>query len=338
MFVSGAFTAPKDIPTTVAEASGAASKAGALVSENRVSIDTVVKETPEIDVKGQEPRIGVFVCDCGINISGTVDVPSVVEYAKTLPNVVFAEENKYTCSADSQERIKELIKEHKLNRVVVASCTPRTHEALFQSTIKEAGLNLFLFEMANIRDQCSWIHMHEPEKATQKSKDLVRMAIAKSRLLEPLSKSRLGVTHSAVVVGGGLAGMTAALDIAQQGFKVELIERTGELGGKDEQAADARGRKEPEDRHARDHQERPGQQEHHRAHELRAGGPDRIRRQLQGQDQRAGDRDRRRRRGGRRRGVQAQGVPVRCRTRTSSPSSSWRRSCTTDRCTPRRSP
>lgn len=232
VFVSGAFTAPKDIPTTVAEASGAASKAGALVCENRVSIDTVIKETEETDVKGQEPRIGVFVCDCGINIRGTVDVPSVVDYAKTLPNVTFAEENKYTCSADSQERIKALIKEHKLNRVVVASCTPRTHEALFQSTIKEAGLNMFLFEMANIRDQCSWIHMHEPEKATQKSKDLVRMAIAKSRFLEPLSKSKLGVTHAAVVVGGGLAGMTAALDIAQQGFKVELVERTGELGGR----------------------------------------------------------------------------------------------------------
>jgi heterodisulfide reductase subunit A2 len=245
VFVSGGFTAPKDIPTTVAEASGAASKAGALVFENRVSIDTVVKETPEIDVKGQEPRIGVFVCDCGINIKGTVDVPSVVEYAKTLPNVTFAEENKYTCSADSQERIKSLIKEHKLNRIVIASCTPRTHEPLFQSTIKEAGLNMFLFEMANIRDQCSWIHMHEPEKATQKSKDLVRMAIAKSRFLEPLSKSRLGVTPSAVVVGGGLAGMTAALDIAQQGYKVELVERTGELGGRMNKLLTPEGGKSP---------------------------------------------------------------------------------------------
>jgi heterodisulfide reductase subunit A len=232
IYVSGAFSSPKDIPTTVAEASGAASKAGKHVCDNRISIDDVVKETPETDIKGQEPRIGVFVCDCGINIKGTVDVPSVVEYAKTLPNVVFAEESKYTCSADTQETIKKMIKEHALNRVVVASCTPRTHEALFQSTIKEAGLNMFLFEMANIRDQCSWIHMHEPEKATAKSKDLVRMAIAKSRFLEPLSKSRLSVTHKAIIVGGGLAGMTAALDIAAQNFHVDLVERSNELGGK----------------------------------------------------------------------------------------------------------
>ena len=166
IYVTGAFSAPKDIPTTVAEASGAAAKAGAHVFNNRVSIDTVVKEVPETDVAGQEPRIGVFVCDCGINIRGTVDCPSVVEYVKALPNVVYAVENKYTCSADTQEAIKKAVKEHNLNRVVVASCTPRTHEALFQSTIKEAGLNPFLFEMANIRDQCSWIHMHEPEKAT----------------------------------------------------------------------------------------------------------------------------------------------------------------------------
>ncbi|HOE53348.1 MAG TPA: FAD-dependent oxidoreductase, partial [Methanomassiliicoccales archaeon] len=177
VYVTGAFSAPKDIPTSVAEASGAAAKAGSHVFNNRVSIDTVVKEVPETDVTGQEPRIGVFVCDCGINIRGTVDVPSVVEYVKTLPNVVYAAENKYTCSADTQESIKKMIKEHKLNRVVVASCTPRTHEALFQSTIKEAGLNPFLFEMANIRDQCSWIHMHEPEKATEKAKDLTRMAV-----------------------------------------------------------------------------------------------------------------------------------------------------------------
>ncbi|QLH75377.1 MAG: CoB--CoM heterodisulfide reductase iron-sulfur subunit A family protein [Methanomassiliicoccales archaeon] len=232
IYVTGAFSSPKDIPTTVAEASGAAAKAGRHVFDNRISIDQVVKETPETDVRGQEPRIGVFVCDCGINIRATVDVPSVVEYVKTLPNVVYAEENKYTCSADSQELIKKKIKEHNLNRVVVASCTPRTHEALFQSTIKEAGLNQFLFEMANIRDQCSWIHMHEPEKATAKAKDLVRMAVAKSRFLEPLTKSKLGVTHSAVVVGGGLAGMTAALDIAAQNFHVDLIERSDKLGGK----------------------------------------------------------------------------------------------------------
>jgi len=229
VYVTGAFSAPKDIPQSVAEASGAASKAGSQVFQNRVHY--VAPETKEIDVTGQEPRVGVFVCDCGINIRGTVDCPDVVEYAKTLPNVVHAEEGKYTCSADFQEKIKQRIKELNLNRVVVASCTPRTHEPLFQSTVKEAGLNPYLFEMANIRDQCSWIHMHEPEKATQKSKDLVRMAVAKARLLEPLGKSKLGVLHSAVVVGGGLAGMTAALDMAAQGFPVQILEKSDRLGG-----------------------------------------------------------------------------------------------------------
>ncbi len=150
---------------------------------------------------------------------------------RSFRTVVFAEENKYTCSADSQQRIKELITSENLNRVVIASCTPRTHEPLFQSTMREAGLNKYLFEMANIRDQCSWIHMGEPEKATKKAKDLLRMAVAKSRLLEPLKESKLPVTHSAVVVGGGISGMTAALDIAAQGFHVDLLEKTGELGG-----------------------------------------------------------------------------------------------------------
>ena len=229
VYVTGAFSAPKDIPQSVAEASGAASKAGAQVFHNRVHY--VAPEIKEIDVTGQEPRIGVFVCDCGINIRGTVDCPDVVEYAKTLPHVVHAEEGKYTCSADFQEKIKQRIKELNLNRVVVASCTPRTHESLFQSTVKEAGLNPYLFEMANIRDQCSWVHMHEPEKATEKAKDLVRMAVAKSRLLEPLGKSKIGVLHRAVVVGGGLAGMTAALDMAAQGFPVQLLEKSDRLGG-----------------------------------------------------------------------------------------------------------
>ena len=229
VYVTGPFSAPKDIPQSVAEASGAASKAGGQVYKNRVHYVKAV--VPETQVEGQEPRIGVFVCDCGINIRGTVDVPKVVDYAKTLPNVVHSEEGKYTCSADFQETIKQRIRELKLNRVVVASCTPRTHEPLFQSTIEEAGLNPYLFEMANIRDQCSWIHIHEPEKATEKSKDLVHMAVAKSRLLEPLKRSKLGVLHSSVVIGGGLAGMTAALDIAAQGFPVHIIEREGELGG-----------------------------------------------------------------------------------------------------------
>ena len=231
IFVSGSFAAPKDIPTTVAEASGAAAKAASLISSARNTLVTVKEYPEEIDVSGQEPRVGVFVCHCGINIGGVVKVPSVVEYARTLPGVVYAEDNLYTCSSDTQEKIKQVIKEYKLNRVVVASCTPRTHEPLFQNTIREAGLNSYLFEMANIRDQCSWIHMHEPEKATKKSRDLVRMAVAKARLLEPLKKSKLPVNKSAVVIGGGLSGMVSALDIAKQGFGVQIIEKSDRLGG-----------------------------------------------------------------------------------------------------------
>lgn len=229
VFVTGAFASPKDIPTSVAEASGAAAKAGAFIAEKRGAVEEL--DIEEIDVEGQEPRIGVFVCDCGINIRGTVDCPAVTDYSKNLSNVVHAEEMKYACSADAQQRIREVINDENLNRVVVASCTPRTHEALFQSTLKEAGLNPYLFEMANIRDQCSWIHQNEPERATKKSMDLVRMAVAKSRLLEPLTESKLPVTRSGVVIGGGISGMTAALDMAAQGFEVDLLEKTGELGG-----------------------------------------------------------------------------------------------------------
>jgi heterodisulfide reductase subunit A len=229
IYVVGAFSAPKDIPQSVAEASGAASKAGAHVFKNRVHFKP--EEVAEINVNGQEPRIGVFVCDCGSNISAIVDVPAVVQYAKGLTNVVHVEESKYTCSADFQGKIKETIKNEKLNRVIVASCTPRTHEPLFRSTVREAGLNPYLLEMANIRDQCSWVHMNEPEKATMKAKDLVRMAVAKSRLVEALPTPSFSVNHSALVIGGGLSGMTAALEIAAQDFKVDLIEKEPELGG-----------------------------------------------------------------------------------------------------------
>jgi heterodisulfide reductase subunit A-like polyferredoxin len=231
IFVCGAFGGPKDIPETVMQASGAAAKAEALLSPVRNTLVKVKEYPPEIDVEGQEPRIGAFICHCGINIGGFVDVPSVVEYAKTLPNVVHAEDNLFTCSDDTQRKIKEAIKEYKLNRVVVASCTPRTHEPLFQETIREAGLNKHLFEMANIRDQCSWIHMHQPQEATAKAKDLVRMAIAKARLIEPLPSLPLDVTQKGLVIGGGLAGMVAALGIANQGYEVYLIEREKDLGG-----------------------------------------------------------------------------------------------------------
>ncbi len=231
VFVSGAFSSPKDIPMTVAEASGAAAKAATQIASARDTLVTKKEYPAEMDITGQEPRIGVFVCHCGINIGGVVKVPSVAEYARTLPNVVYAEENLYTCSQDTQEKIKEMIKEHDLNRVVVASCTPRTHEPLFQNTIKEAGLNPYLFEMANIRDQCSWIHMHEADAATKKAKDLVRMAVAKSRLLEPLENLMIDVNQAGLVVGGGATGMVAALELAKQGVKVHLVEKEKELGG-----------------------------------------------------------------------------------------------------------
>ena len=231
VYVSGPFTEPKDIPETIMQASGASSKVLSLLKEKKGSLITIKEFPPEIDIKGQEPRIGVFVCHCGTNIGGVVNVPSVVEYAKTLPNVVFSDDNLYTCSNDTQEIIKEKIKEYKLNRVVVASCTPRTHEPLFRNTTREAGLNPYIFEMANIRDQCSWIHMHEPEKATEKSKELVRMVVAKSRLLEPLQKMSVPINKSALVIGGGVSGMTSAVELANQGFNVYLVEKEKELGG-----------------------------------------------------------------------------------------------------------
>jgi heterodisulfide reductase subunit A len=231
IFVGGVFAGPKDIPGTVAEASGAASRAANIVSAARDTLTEKKEYPPEIDVTDQEARIGVFICHCGINIGSVVNVPEVVEYAKTLPNVVYASDNLFTCSDDTQTKMKELIDEHKLNRVIVASCSPRTHEPLFQETCRQAGLNPYLFEMANIRDQCSWVHMHEKEKATEKSKDLVRMVVAKSAMLDPLQKGKLPVTKGALVIGGGLSGMTAALGLADQGFDVHLVEREKVLGG-----------------------------------------------------------------------------------------------------------
>ena len=231
IFVGGAFSGPKDIPETVAQASGVAAEASSILSEARGSLVTEKEYPPEIEVSGEAPRVGVFVCHCGINIGGVVDVPSIVEYVKTLPSVVYAEGNLYTCSQDTQERIKKAVKEHQLNRIVVASCTPRTHETLFQETIREAGLNRYLFEMANIRDQCSWIHMREPEKATKKAKDLVRMAVAKARLIEPLKRLPLEVTPRGLVIGGGVSGMTSALRLAEEGYEVYLVEKERELGG-----------------------------------------------------------------------------------------------------------
>jgi heterodisulfide reductase subunit A len=231
IFVCGAFAAPKDIPESVAEASAAAAKATSLVASERGKLVTAREYPPERDVAGEEPRIGVFICHCGINIGATVSVPEVVEHAKKLQNVVYAENNLYTCSADTQIKIREKIKELNLNRVVVAACTPRTHEPLFRSTCQDAGLNPYLFEMANIRDQCSWVHMREPKKATEKAKELVESMVAKARLLEPLKRPLTGVLPVGLVIGGGASGMTAALELAKQGFEVHLVEKDKELGG-----------------------------------------------------------------------------------------------------------
>ncbi len=231
IFVCGAFAAPKDIPESVAQASGAAAKAMSIVASERGKEITEKEYPPERDVNKEDPRIGVFVCHCGINIGGVVKVPEVVEYAKKLPNVVYAEANLYTCSQDTQGIIREKITEHNLNRVIVASCTPRTHEPLFRETVRESGLNPYLFEMVNIRDQCSWVHMHQPEEATDKAKELVRSVVAKTRLLRPLSNPVISVTPVGLVIGGGVSGMTAALELAKQGFEVHLVEREKELGG-----------------------------------------------------------------------------------------------------------
>ena len=233
VFACGAFTEPKDIPDSVIQASGAAAKALSVIGEARGTLVRKKEYPPEREVSpDEEPRIGAFICSCGTNIAGTVDVKEVVEFAKSLPGVVHAENTIYTCSADSLKLIQERVKELNLNRVVVASCTPRTHEPLFRDTIREVGLNPYLFEMANIRDQCSWVHMNLKEEATEKAKNLVRMAIACSKNLEPLHQIPRSLIHSCLVVGGGLAGMVAALSMAEQGYTVYLIEREKELGGR----------------------------------------------------------------------------------------------------------
>ncbi|MCJ7600904.1 MAG: FAD-dependent oxidoreductase [Desulfobulbaceae bacterium] len=232
VYVIGAFQGPKDIPDSVTQAGGVAGVCSGLLARARNSETVAAVFPPERDVVNEEPRVGVFVCHCGINIGGVVNVPEVRDYARTLPNVVYATDNLYSCSQDTQGQLIKIINELKLNRLVVSACTPRTHEPLFQATMREAGLNRALFEMANIRDQCSWVHMHEKEAATEKAKDLVRMAVAKACLLTPLEEQELPVTPSALVVGGGLAGMTAAITIGDQGFECTLVEREKSLGGR----------------------------------------------------------------------------------------------------------
>ena len=231
VYACGLFQGPKDIPFSVTEASAAACASAIDLADARGSQIQVRQLPPELDLADAVPRIGVFVCNCGINIGAVVDVKEVTSYAKTLPNVVFADENLFTCSQDTQEKIRQVIAENNLNRVVVASCSPRTHEQLFQDTLKACGLNKYLFEMANIRDQDSWVHQKDPVKATEKAKDLVRMAAARAALLKPLIERPLEITQRGLVIGGGVAGLNAALSLARQGFETVLVESQKDLGG-----------------------------------------------------------------------------------------------------------
>jgi heterodisulfide reductase subunit A len=231
IFISGAFQGPIDIPESVVTASGAGSQCGELLGYRRGELSKKRVYPPERDVSGEEPRVGVFVCHCGANIGRVVDVPATVEYALTLPNVAHAAEQLFSCSTDSAQQIVDAIHEKGLNRVIVAACTPRTHEPLFRDTLREAGINQYYYDMANIREHDSWVHSKEKEEATQKAKDLIRMSVARASLLEPLQEFDLPVDKRALVVGGGVAGMVSALSIANQGHEVHLVEKDTDLGG-----------------------------------------------------------------------------------------------------------
>lgn len=231
IYVCGAFQGPKDIPQSVVDASAAATAAGEILSPARHTETKTPEIVAETNVVNERPRIGVFVCRCGINIAGVVDVPAVAEYAATLPYVEYATDNLYSCSQDTQETMSQIIKQKKLNRVVVAACTPKTHEPLFQETLINAGLNKYLFEMANIRNQNSWVHKNNPDLATKKAKDLVRMAVHKVALMTPLKEAELEVNQTAMVVGGGISGMAAARSLARQGYETHIIEKEAQLGG-----------------------------------------------------------------------------------------------------------
>ncbi len=231
IFVCGAFQGPKDIPQAVIDASAAASAAGEILTSARNTLTRTPEVVPEVNVTNERPRIGVFICRCGINIAGVVDVPGVAQYAAGLPYVEFATDNMYSCSQDTQDNLVQLIKDKGLNRIVVAACTPKTHEPLFQETLVNAGLNKYLFEMANIRNQDSWVHKNNPEAATQKAKDLVRMAVSKVALMEPLPEAELAVNPSALVIGGGISGLIAAQSLSSQGYEAHIVERDDHLGG-----------------------------------------------------------------------------------------------------------
>lgn len=231
IYAVGPFREPKDIPESIVEASAAAAASASLLSTERWSLTQERQYPPERSISSESPRIGVFVCHCGSNIGGFLDVPQVTRYAAELPNVVHAEHNLYTCSQDSIELITKRIQELMLNRIVVASCSPLTHGPLFQDSLRNAGLNPYLFEMANIRNHCSWVHSKEYEIATEKAKDLVRMAVSRASLLEEQHTDNVPIEHAALVVGGGPAGMTAAITLAEQGFPIHLVEKESQLGG-----------------------------------------------------------------------------------------------------------
>jgi heterodisulfide reductase subunit A-like polyferredoxin len=231
VFVAGAFQEPKDIPETVMQGSAASSMAMELLASAKNTLVTKKDYPQEHDVTDEEPRIGIFVCHCGMNIASVVNVEKVVEAVRNLPDVVYTTDTMFTCSDSSLVNIKEMIREHRLNRVVVASCTPRTHESLFRETLREAGLNPYLFELANIRDQCSWVHSAYPEIATEKAIDLVKISVARASKLTPLGGEFIPVNQNVLVIGGGVSGMTAALSVAEQGFYVDLIEKKAALGG-----------------------------------------------------------------------------------------------------------
>ena len=231
IFVSGGFQGPIDIPESVFSASGAGAQVGELLDYRRGDLSKERIYPPERDVSQEEPRIGIFVCHCGANISRIVNVPDTVEYCKTLPNVVHAQQQIFSCATNSAREITDITKEKGLNRVIVAACSPRTLEPLFRDTLREAGINQYYYDMANIREHCSWVHPKEKEEATAKAQDIIRMSVARACHLEPLQEIDLPVNKTALVVGGGIAGMTCALSIANQGHEVRLLEQDKELGG-----------------------------------------------------------------------------------------------------------
>jgi heterodisulfide reductase subunit A len=231
VFVSGAFQGPLDIPESVVSASAAEALCGQLLSYQRGKLSRKREYPPERDVSEEEPKVGVFVCHCGANIGRVVNVPSVVEYASKLDGVSHAQESLFACSTDNAQQIADVIRDKGLNRVVIAACTPRTHEPLFRDTVREGGINQYFLDMANIREHCSWVHSREKEAATAKAKDIVRMSVARTALLQPLKEIELPINKAVLVIGGGLAGMTSALTMAEQGFEVYLLEKESDLGG-----------------------------------------------------------------------------------------------------------